>query len=59
MLPSYVVKRPSGNEIGMASFVINNKCDLGTFLALDLGGTNFRVCKVLLEGTLYTPTQYE
>jgi len=37
MLPSYVVKRPSGNEIG-------------TFLALDLGGTNFRVCRVALEG---------
>jgi hexokinase len=37
MIPSYVVSRPTGNEIG-------------TFLALDLGGTNFRVCKVSLEG---------
>lgn len=37
MLPSYVVKRPNGKE-------------LGTFLALDLGGTNFRVCEVSLEG---------
>lgn len=24
--------------------------EVGTFLALDLGGTNFRVCKVSLEG---------
>ncbi|KAJ3053923.1 glucokinase [Rhizophlyctis rosea] len=33
MLPSYVTKRPTGNE-------------RGTYLALDLGGTNFRVCEV-------------
>ncbi len=38
MLPSFVVKRPTGNE-------------LGTILALDLGGTNFRVCRVGLEGS--------
>ena len=38
MLPSFVTKTPSGHE-------------LGTILALDLGGTNFRVCKVALEGT--------
>jgi hexokinase len=37
MIPSYVVSRPTGNE-------------KGTFLALDLGGTNFRVCRVNLEG---------
>jgi hypothetical protein len=37
MIPSYVVKRPTGNE-------------RGTYLALDLGGTNFRVCMVTLEG---------
>jgi hexokinase len=39
MLPSFVTKTPSGQE-------------LGTILALDLGGTNFRVCKVALEGTV-------
>lgn len=37
MIPSYVVNRPTGNEVG-------------TYLALDLGGTNFRVCRVNLEG---------
>ncbi|KAI8897028.1 hypothetical protein BC833DRAFT_540698 [Globomyces pollinis-pini] len=37
MLPSYVVNRPTGNETGV-------------YLALDLGGTNFRVCRVNLEG---------
>jgi hexokinase len=37
MIPSYVESRPTGNETG-------------TFLALDLGGTNFRVCMVQLEG---------
>jgi len=36
-IPSFVSNRPSGKE-------------LGSFLALDLGGTNFRVCEVLLEG---------
>ena len=37
MIPSYVVKRPTGLESG-------------SFLALDLGGSNFRVCEVFLEG---------
>ncbi|KAJ3276622.1 glucokinase [Terramyces sp. JEL0728] len=37
MLPSYVLNRPTGNEVGV-------------YLALDLGGTNFRVCRVNLEG---------
>ncbi|KAJ3071508.1 hexokinase A [Podochytrium sp. JEL0797] len=37
MLPTHVTKRPTGNE-------------KGTFLALDLGGTNFRVCEVSLDG---------
>jgi len=37
MLPSYVTNRPTGKETG-------------SYLALDLGGTNFRVCEVYLEG---------
>ncbi|KAJ3103087.1 hexokinase A [Phlyctochytrium planicorne] len=37
MIPSHVVRRPKGTETG-------------TFLALDLGGSNFRVCEVTLEG---------
>jgi len=37
MLPSFVTNRPSGKETG-------------SYLALDLGGTNFRVCEVYLEG---------
>ncbi|KAJ3216777.1 hexokinase A [Dinochytrium kinnereticum] len=37
MIPSHVVRRPRGNETG-------------TYLALDLGGSNFRVCEVTLEG---------
>ncbi|KAI9208095.1 uncharacterized protein BJ171DRAFT_455335 [Polychytrium aggregatum] len=36
-IPSFVSNRPTGTE-------------LGSYLALDLGGTNFRVCEVLLEG---------
>jgi hypothetical protein len=36
-LPSYVDRLPTGKE-------------RGTFLALDLGGTNLRVCEVVLEG---------
>ncbi len=36
-LPSYVTRLPTG-------------CETGRFLALDLGGTNLRVCEVLLEG---------
>lgn len=36
-LPSYVTKTPSGQETGR-------------YLALDLGGTNLRVCEILLEG---------
>ncbi|RHZ53334.1 hypothetical protein Glove_443g51 [Diversispora epigaea] len=37
MVPSFVTSVPTGNEIG-------------TYLTLDLGGTNLRVCKVILEG---------
>ncbi|ORY50492.1 hypothetical protein BCR33DRAFT_530678 [Rhizoclosmatium globosum] len=37
MIPSHVVNRPTGRETG-------------SFLALDLGGTNFRVCEVVLDG---------
>ncbi|GBB98726.1 hypothetical protein RclHR1_03300006 [Rhizophagus clarus] len=37
MVPSYVTGIPTGKETG-------------TFLALDLGGTNLRVCQVNLEG---------
>ncbi|KAJ1654857.1 hypothetical protein IWQ61_005288 [Dispira simplex] len=37
MIPSYVRTRPTGQETG-------------TYLALDLGGTNLRVCQVTLEG---------
>jgi len=37
MIPSYVTHRPSGKETG-------------SYLALDLGGTNFRVCEIYLEG---------
>ncbi|KAJ1986618.1 hypothetical protein H4R33_003247 [Dimargaris cristalligena] len=37
MIPSYVKTRPTGDE-------------KGTYLALDLGGTNLRVCEVSLKG---------
>ncbi|KAJ1798635.1 hypothetical protein LPJ59_002374 [Coemansia sp. RSA 2399] len=37
MIPTYVHRRPTGKETG-------------TFLALDLGGTNLRVCQVTLNG---------
>ncbi|KAJ2546871.1 hexokinase, partial [Coemansia sp. RSA 1933] len=37
MIPTYVRRRPTGKETG-------------TFLALDLGGTNLRVCQVTLNG---------
>ncbi|CAB5191382.1 unnamed protein product [Rhizophagus irregularis] len=37
MVPSYVTGIPTGKEVG-------------TFLALDLGGTNLRMCQVNLEG---------
>jgi hexokinase len=37
MIPAYVVSRPTGNETG-------------TYLALDLGGTNLRVCSICLHG---------
>ncbi|KAI3659941.1 hypothetical protein MP638_004968 [Amoeboaphelidium occidentale] len=36
-LPSFVTRTPTGSETG-------------SFLALDLGGTNLRVCEVYLEG---------
>ncbi|EGF82377.1 hypothetical protein BATDEDRAFT_15828 [Batrachochytrium dendrobatidis JAM81] len=37
MIPSFVVSLPKGNETGI-------------FLALDLGGSNFRVCEATLQG---------
>ncbi|KAI9346763.1 hexokinase-domain-containing protein [Zopfochytrium polystomum] len=37
MIPTHVIRRPNGNEVG-------------SYLALDLGGSNFRVCEVILEG---------
>jgi hexokinase len=37
MIPAYVISRPTGEETG-------------TYLALDLGGTNLRVCSVTLHG---------
>ena len=37
MIPTFVGEIPSGSETG-------------TFLALDLGGTNLRVCEVTLLG---------
>lgn len=37
MIPTYVSRLPTGKETG-------------TFLAIDLGGTNFRVCSVKLNG---------
>ncbi|KAJ9104389.1 hypothetical protein QFC20_004525 [Naganishia adeliensis] len=37
MIPSYCLNVPNGTEVG-------------TFLALDLGGTNLRVCEVKLKG---------
>ena len=37
MIPSYVIRRATGQEQGV-------------YLALDLGGSNFRVCEVFLEG---------
>ncbi|KAJ3132616.1 hexokinase A [Geranomyces variabilis] len=37
MIPSYVVTRPQGDEVGQ-------------YLALDLGGSNFRVCMIELRG---------
>src|SRR5262249_34564588 len=54
MVPSYVVGRPTGEETGHA------------FLALDLGGTNLRVCHIELQGKgnlsikqqKYTLTEY-
>ncbi|KAJ1886184.1 hypothetical protein LPJ66_009733, partial [Kickxella alabastrina] len=45
MIPTFVRRRPSGKETG-------------TFLALDLGGTNLRVCQVTLNGdTTYSLVQ--
>ncbi|CAG8506674.1 35475_t:CDS:2 [Gigaspora margarita] len=37
MIPSFVTGIPTGNEVG-------------TFLALDLGGTNLRICEINFEG---------
>lgn len=45
MIPTYVRRRPTGQETG-------------SFLALDLGGTNLRVCQVTLKGdTTYSLIQ--
>ncbi|KDQ64963.1 hypothetical protein JAAARDRAFT_28623 [Jaapia argillacea MUCL 33604] len=45
MIPTFVTGVPDGSEVG-------------TFLALDLGGTNLRVCRVQLHGSsLFTLTQ--
>ena len=41
-IPSYVTKRPTGNERGI-------------YFALDFGGSNFRVCKVTLNGPGHVP----
>ncbi|KAI9203107.1 uncharacterized protein BJ171DRAFT_443643 [Polychytrium aggregatum] len=43
-IPSYVSNRPKGTETGK-------------FLALDLGGTNFRVCEISLEGRGHARTR--
>ncbi|KAJ2425321.1 hexokinase, partial [Coemansia sp. RSA 2531] len=37
MIPSYVTRRPLGSEVG-------------SYFAIDLGGTNLRVLKVTLDG---------
>ncbi|KAJ3134860.1 glucokinase [Physocladia obscura] len=37
MIPTHVVRRPKGDEVG-------------SYLALDLGGSNFRVCEITLDG---------
>jgi hexokinase len=37
MIPSFVIRKATGQETGV-------------YLALDLGGSNFRVCEVYLEG---------
>ncbi|KAJ2343888.1 hypothetical protein IWW50_006008, partial [Coemansia erecta] len=45
MIPTFVNRRPTGKETG-------------SFLALDLGGTNLRVCQVTLNGdTTYALAQ--
>ncbi|CAH8573963.1 unnamed protein product [Schistosoma bovis] len=46
MFPSYVTRTPNGTETG-------------SFLALDLGGTNYRVLSVTLEGKGKSPTIQE
>ncbi|GAB1519040.1 hypothetical protein RhiTH_002106 [Rhizoctonia solani] len=42
MIPTFVTGVPNGSETGYAY--------TGTFLAVDLGGTNLRVCEVILQG---------
>ncbi|KAJ3347560.1 hexokinase A [Entophlyctis luteolus] len=42
MLPTFVTNRPTGKETG-------------SYLAIDFGGTNLRVCEVILDGTGATP----
>lgn len=37
MLPSFFTSRPKGDEVG-------------SYYSLDVGGTNFRICEVMLEG---------
>jgi hexokinase len=46
MIPSFVTQLPQGDE-------------LGTYLALDLGGTNFRVCAITLLGQGKFQLQFE
>ncbi|KAF8897142.1 hexokinase [Infundibulicybe gibba] len=43
MIPTFVTGVPDGTETGQAPTPL-------TFLALDLGGTNLRVCEVVLNG---------
>ncbi|KAG6332263.1 hypothetical protein ID866_6827 [Astraeus odoratus] len=54
MIPTFVRSIPDGSEKGYVSrqsTVIYNSHGVGsTFLALDLGGTNLRVCEVQLNG---------
>ncbi|KAF5393911.1 hypothetical protein D9757_000352 [Collybiopsis confluens] len=48
--PSFVTGVPDGTETGPEQLVISAGWIGSTFLALDLGGTNLRVCEVVLNG---------
>ncbi|CAL1702029.1 unnamed protein product [Somion occarium] len=57
MIPTFVTGVPNGSETGIkvpagyiASIMFFALLALRTFLALDLGGTNLRVCEVQLKG---------